>query len=95
MLLTAYFTHVHPLYPFLDRKNFEEKSFAKEQAQHQQDSPHFSALYHTVLALGCQYKDSGTDNLREGMAWKLYQTSLGLLSDILVPKEALVDVQVS
>jgi hypothetical protein len=95
MFLIAYFTHVHPLYPFLDRKNFEEKAFSTEQVQHAQGSPHFSALYHAVLALGCQYEDGRTYDPAEGMAWKLYQTSLGLLSDILVPREALVDVQVS
>ncbi|KAN0096609.1 Fungal specific transcription factor domain containing protein [Hyaloscypha variabilis] len=91
--IAAYFTHVHPLYPFLDRKNFEEKAFSTEPVQHAQGSPHFSALYHAVLALGCQYQDGTTYDPAEGMAWKLYQTSLGLLSDILVPREALVDVQ--
>lgn len=89
-----YFTHIHPLYPFLDRKEFEEKAFSTSPVQHQQGSPHFSALYHSVLALGCQYQDGGTFDPGKGRPWELYRISLGLLSEILLPKESLVDLQV-
>ncbi|KAH8645936.1 fungal-specific transcription factor domain-containing protein [Tricladium varicosporioides] len=91
--IRAYFNHVHPVYPFLDRNEFEEKASSAQQGHHLQGDLSFLALYHTVLALGCQYQDGGTFDPGEGMAWKLYQISLGLLSDILVPKEALVNVQ--
>ncbi|KAF8847337.1 hypothetical protein BDZ45DRAFT_637155 [Acephala macrosclerotiorum] len=91
--IKAYFVHVHPLYPFLDREDFEEKASNADQIGFLEGSPPFSALYHSVLALGCQYQDGGAFDPGKGMAWKLFQTSLGLLSDILVPKEALVNVQ--
>lgn len=91
----AYFTYVHPLYPFLNRKKFEEKAFSAEQAEHQMSNSHFSALYHSVLALGCQYHEGGGFGSRNGLAWKLFQISLGLVSEILVPKERLINVQVS
>lgn len=54
----------------------------------------FSALYHAVLALGCQYHDGGAFDPGSGKAWKLFQVALGLVPDILVPKKALISLQV-
>jgi hypothetical protein len=87
----AYFERVHPEYPFLDWTDFEEKAGSS----HFQGIPAFSALYHTVLALGCQYRNGGSFDPGNGVASSLYQTALGLFSDILVPKERLLNVQVS
>jgi hypothetical protein len=83
------------MYPFLDRTEFEKEAFAPHLADHLLESPPFSALYHTVLALGCQYRAGGDFDPGKGVAWALYETALGLFSDILVPQEALVNVQVS
>lgn len=58
------------------------------------ESPAFSALYHTVLALGCQYTGEGSFDPGKGQAWKLYQAALGLLPDVLLPGEMLVNLQV-
>ncbi len=90
----AYFEHVHPLYPFLDRIEFERKAFGPQRDQIIRESSPFSALYHAVLALGCQYRGGATFDPGKGRAWGLYQTALGLLSDVLTPKESLVNVQV-
>lgn len=95
MFLAAYFEYVHPVYPFLDRKQFEDTAFNPQLVQFLPDNFPFSALYHSVLALGCQYQDGGAFDPGEGTAWKLYQIALGLFSDILVPKETLVNVQAS
>lgn len=93
LYIEAYFNQVHPIYPFLDRANFESQAFGTGRDQLLKRSTAFCALYHTVLALGCQYQDGGTFNPGKGTAWKLYQVALGLLTDILVPKEALVNTQ--
>lgn len=94
LTLEAYFDQVHPLYPFLERKDFEEKAFSSQLPDYLAASPAFSALYHTVLALGCQYIEGGSFEPGKGKAWKLYQTSLGLFSDVLLPKEDLTNLQV-
>ncbi|KAL1990980.1 hypothetical protein VTN49DRAFT_5484 [Thermomyces lanuginosus] len=91
--IQAYFDQVHPLYPFLERKDFEEKAFSSQLPDYLAASPAFSALYHTVLALGCQYIEGGSFEPGKGKAWKLYQTSLGLFSDVLLPKEDLTNLQ--
>lgn len=90
----AYFSHIHPVYPFLVQQSFEDKAFHPHLAQFLEDSLPFSALYHTVLALGCQYRGGGSFEPKRGTAWKLYEVALGSLSEILVLKESLLSVQV-
>ncbi|OKL61256.1 hypothetical protein UA08_03395 [Talaromyces atroroseus] len=91
--ITAYFTHLHPIYPFLDRSEFEQKAFSYDLPHHLSSNAAFSALYHTVLALGFQYTEGGSFEAGKGKTWKLYQVALGLLSDILLPRESLVNLQ--
>ncbi|KAL1964787.1 hypothetical protein VTN77DRAFT_6654 [Rasamsonia byssochlamydoides] len=91
--IAAYFDQVHPMYPFLDRKEFEAKAFSSQLLEYLSSSPPFSALYHTVLALGCQYTEGGSFDPGKGKAWKLFEVALGLFSDLLIPKEALINVQ--
>ncbi|KAH9209023.1 fungal-specific transcription factor, partial [Leptodontidium sp. 2 PMI_412] len=93
LYINAYFNQVHPVYPFLDRAHFESQALAPGRDQLLKTSTAFSALYHTVLALGCQYQEGGTFDPGKGTAWRLYQISLGLLTDILVPREALANMQ--
>lgn len=55
---------------------------------------HWTALYYTVLALGCQYHGGGAFEPRKGEAWKFYQMALSLFPDIIISKKSLVSVQV-
>ncbi|KAH8590057.1 hypothetical protein B0O99DRAFT_599320 [Bisporella sp. PMI_857] len=91
--ISAYFTHIHPIYPFLIQQAFEEKALDPHLVQLLQESVSFSALYHTILALGCQYRGSGSFVRGTGMAWKLYEVALGLVSEVLFSKESLLSVQ--
>ncbi|KIN05262.1 hypothetical protein OIDMADRAFT_157923 [Oidiodendron maius Zn] len=93
LYVTAYFDHIHPIYPFLDRQTFERKVFQGDLALLLQDSPPFSALYYSVLALGSQYHGSGSFEPGRGTSWKFFQAALGLFPEILIPKETLVNVQ--
>ncbi|CAG8905862.1 unnamed protein product [Penicillium egyptiacum] len=93
LYIDSYFQQLHPIYPFLDRKEFEDKVFAPNRSETMSSSCAFSALYHTVLALGCQYHEGGTFDPGNGRVWKLFQVSLGLVSEILIPREALMSLQ--
>ncbi|KAJ5817409.1 fungal-specific transcription factor domain-containing protein [Penicillium robsamsonii] len=93
LYIDSYFNQLHPMYPFLDRKEFEDKVFGPHRSEILSSSCAFSALYHTVLALGCRYHEGGTFDPGNGRAWKLFQVSLGLVSDILIPREALMSLQ--
>lgn len=91
---TAYFKHVHPIHPFLDRAEFEQKALSYDLLHHLSSNAAFSALYHTVLAMGAQYTEGGSFDAGQGKPWKLYQVALGLFSDVLLPRESLVNLQV-
>ncbi|PYH69236.1 Zn(II)2Cys6 transcription factor [Aspergillus vadensis CBS 113365] len=93
LYVNTYFHQLHPIYPFLDRQKFEDKVFGPNLSETLASSCAFSALYHTILALGCQYHEGGAFDPGNGRAWKLFQVSLGLVSDILIPREALMSLQ--
>ncbi|KAF5866006.1 hypothetical protein ETB97_001584, partial [Aspergillus alliaceus] len=93
LYVDSYFQQLHPIYPFLDRKEFEEKVLGSNRSELLSSSCAFSALYHSVLALGCQYQEGGAFDPGSGSAWKLFQVSLGLVSEILIPREALMSLQ--
>lgn len=88
----AYFEHVHPLYPFLDRPKFEASVM---DVQTRDKSSAFRALYHSVLALGCQYVVADCSfTPGKGEAWSYFNVALSLLPDVLLPPGALVNLQV-
>ncbi|PLB46037.1 hypothetical protein P170DRAFT_414839 [Aspergillus steynii IBT 23096] len=93
LYIDAYFQHFHSLYPFLDRQRFERTALGSDIARTLDSDAAFSALYHAVLALGCQYRDGGTFDPGKGKAWKLFQISLCLMADILSPTESLLKLQ--
>lgn len=90
----AYFEHVNPVYPTLDEDDFRFQASEPRLQGCLLASPPFSALYHAVLALGCQYEEGGTFDPGKGRSWKLFQISLSLIPEVLTPKETLINVQV-
>ncbi|KAK2684476.1 hypothetical protein QWA68_016280, partial [Fusarium oxysporum] len=89
----AYFKRVHPIYPFLDRQQFQGQALNPDLDQLLEASPAFSALYHTVLALGSQYCQGGSFEPGVGKAWDLFQVSLGHIADLIVPRESFENLQ--
>ena len=89
-----YWENVHPLYPFLDRVDFTRKSTSTSLFHVISSDPVFSALYHAVLALGCQYLEEGSFEPGKGKAWDLFQISLGNLADIIAPRGSITNLQV-
>lgn len=90
----AYFEHVHPIWPFLDRKAFEAKLLVSSQNGSPDTTPAFSALYHAVMALGSMYRGGGDFDPESGRAWPIFQVALGLVPELLIPHETVVNVQV-
>lgn len=90
----GYFEQVHPIYPFLQRHEFERKALDNRCSQFCEECAPFSALYHTVLALGCQRLGGETFQLGCSPSWKLFQVALGLFAEMITTKETLVHVQV-
>ncbi|KAK2611976.1 hypothetical protein QQS21_001941 [Conoideocrella luteorostrata] len=91
--INAYFKYIHPIYPFLDRDEFTSRALVYSGSVNTLEDATFSALYHAVLALGSQYIDGGTFQPGQGITWSLYQTALGHVADIIVPKESLENLQ--
>lgn len=75
--------------------DFEAKVFGPDLASLLTTCHAFTALYYTVMALGCQYHEGGAFDPGSGKAWKLFQVALGLVSDIIAPKATLTNLQVS
>jgi len=90
----AYFEQVHPVYPFLDQEAFERKVFGEVLSQSLATDKVWSALYHTVLAIGCQYNDGGSFDPGNGQAWNLFEIALSHFQDIVMTRSSLMAVQV-
>ncbi|CAG9953533.1 unnamed protein product [Clonostachys rosea f. rosea IK726] len=91
--IQAYFKNLHPLYPFLDREEFEIKTAVPNLTEVLAINPQFSALYHAILALGSQFLQGGTFEPGKGKSWELFQVSLGHMGDVLLPRESIENVQ--
>jgi hypothetical protein len=90
----AYFEKIHPLFPFIDRPVFEERISSPDLAQQLASNLSFSALYHAVLALGCQYTTDQTFG-PSGQSWPFYEIAMGLIPHLLLQRETLVNLQVT
>ncbi|OJZ83099.1 hypothetical protein ASPFODRAFT_141751 [Aspergillus luchuensis CBS 106.47] len=91
--ITVYFDDLHPLTPFLDRADFERRISGPELPELLANNAPFCALYHTLLALGCQYMDGGSFVPGKGKAWNYFQVALSLFPRILAPPQTLLHVQ--
>ncbi|KAI1486758.1 hypothetical protein F5X96DRAFT_214616 [Biscogniauxia mediterranea] len=91
--IEAYFQRVHPVHPFLDRRSFEETisspNFSKELSQNKA----FSALYHAVLALGCQVSGGGSFEPGKGEAWRLFSAAAAVYPDLLTLPDSIMILQ--
>ncbi|KLJ09245.1 hypothetical protein EMPG_15334 [Blastomyces silverae] len=91
--IQAFFVNLHPVYPFLDREEFEAQAFDPNLTTVLHHNPVFSALYHCVLALGSQFLGCGTFEPGKGRSWELFQVAISHMSDIIIPRESIESVQ--
>lgn len=92
--LTAYFAHVHPLFPFLLRSEFDQQVLNHDMEETPGLDTSFFALHNTVLAIGSQLNGYGSFEPGEGMSWQLFQSSLSCLGEITCSKPSLLSIQV-
>lgn len=91
--IKAYFENVHPQFPFLHRAKFEKQAADPNFSDYLNSNRPFSALYHAVLALGCQYVyDKSLDPINAD-SWRFASVALGLLPLVLLQRETLVNLQ--
>ncbi|KAK1528289.1 hypothetical protein CPAR01_12847 [Colletotrichum paranaense] len=88
-----YFEQVHPRFPFLDRDAFERTAFSQDQPHSAPKSKSWICLYHSVLALGCQYDGGGSFEPGEGDAWKFFSIALANFADLIMLPDTLTTFQ--
>jgi len=81
------------MYPFIDRKVFEEKA-SSMQNKSPQGNVAWSAMYHGVLALGSQFHNKGDFSPEKGLAWHLFKHAIGLVPELVGLDATLLNVQV-
>ncbi|KAL3456124.1 fungal-specific transcription factor domain-containing protein [Aspergillus heterothallicus] len=93
--IKRFFEVVHPVYPFIDRKTFEDRiALPKRDVLQTLNSDHqFCGLYYAVLALGAQYSGSGSFIPDNNGAWKFFQTALSCLDYILMSTDCIENLQ--
>lgn len=93
--IRCYFDHLHPLFPFLMKEEFDQQLLDHESDEAlEQDSPFF-ALYHAILAIASQLRGHGSFEPGEGLAWQFFQASLSRLGELTGSKPGLLSIQVS
>lgn len=94
LYIQAYFDNLHPVYPFLNKEEFLTLAFKSSISESLSSDKPFSALYHTVLALGSQYHHGGSFVSGAGRSWDLFEVGLSYFSDLIVPAYSLTKLQV-
>jgi hypothetical protein len=93
LCLPAYFQHAHTVYSFLDRKSFEAVAFGPGLFQTLESNKAWSALYYSILAIGCQAGGGGSFEPRKGRSWDFFAKSLALFPDLIILPDSLVVLQ--
>jgi hypothetical protein len=92
--IRCYFDHVHPLFPFLMREEFEQQVLDHEINDTLEQNTPFFTLYNAVLAIGSQVNGHGSFEPGVGISWQLFQASLSRLGELTGSKPCLLSVQV-
>ncbi|KIW94661.1 uncharacterized protein Z519_04638 [Cladophialophora bantiana CBS 173.52] len=89
----CYFERIHPFYPFLDRATFEQTISNPNFSQEMITNKALSALYHAVLALGCQHSGYGSFEPGKSRSWLLFSVALAAFPDLLTLPDSLLLLQ--
>ncbi|TEA14521.1 Fusaridione A cluster transcription factor fsdR [Colletotrichum sidae] len=88
-----YFERVHPRFPFLDRAAFEATAASQGQPNVIPRSKSWTALFHTVLALGSEYAGGGSFEPGKGESWELFSVALANYTDLMLLPDSLTTLQ--
>ncbi|KAJ5197705.1 hypothetical protein N7449_008184 [Penicillium cf. viridicatum] len=89
----SYFEIIHPVFPFLDRSDFEGMINDVQLPQILNTDSAFCALFYAVMALGCQYHGHGSFQPGVGEAWKFFQISFSYVPRVITSQESLPTLQ--
>lgn len=89
----AYWAHIDPIHPFLDRQQFESIALSSQLSSKLASDRSWSALFYAVLALGSQYHDGGSYEPARSGSWRFFATALAIFPDLLISKTTLNTVQ--
>ncbi|PNP84176.1 hypothetical protein FNYG_02864 [Fusarium nygamai] len=92
-ITTIYYEQVHPLFPHLDRDTFDSTAASPDLSTILVNDTAFSALYHSVLALGSLHDGGGSFEPGKGEAWELLSVALAKVPDLPKAKNSLVALQ--
>ncbi|KAI1475620.1 hypothetical protein F4774DRAFT_396177 [Daldinia eschscholtzii] len=87
--IKLYFERIHPMYPFLDRKEFEAMVHAPYFADRLVQSKALYALYNAIVALGCQAGSGGKFEPGKGRAWQYMARALAAIPDLFTLPDSL------
>jgi hypothetical protein len=82
------------MYPFIDRKRFEERASSPLNKSQLGTDIAWAALYYGVLALGAQVHSNGHFSPGNGLPWQLFQLALSMMPKLVSPDATLLNVQV-
>ncbi|KAG5746586.1 hypothetical protein H9Q70_010721 [Fusarium xylarioides] len=91
--IAIYYEQVHPLFPHLDRETFDSAAASPDLSTILVNDIAFSALYHSVLALGSLHDGGGSFEPGKGKAWELLSIALAKVPDLPKAKNSLVALQ--
>ncbi|KAF5635814.1 hypothetical protein F52700_5126 [Fusarium sp. NRRL 52700] len=91
--IAIYYEQVHPLFPHLDRETFDSTIASPDLSTILLNNTAFSALYHSVLALGSLHDGGGSFEPGKGKAWELLSVALAKVPDLPKAKDSLVALQ--
>jgi hypothetical protein len=78
----AYFKHIDPIHPFLDRQQFESVALSSCLGEKLANDKSWSAIFYAVLALGSQYHDGGCYQPTKSESWRFFATALAIFPDL-------------
>ncbi|KAI1458935.1 hypothetical protein F4805DRAFT_423076 [Annulohypoxylon moriforme] len=87
--IKLYFERVHPFYPFLDQSEFEAMAFSPSFPGRIAQNKAMYALYHAVVALGCQAGTGGRFEPGKGRAWQYLSKALAIFPDLFALPDSL------
>ncbi|RAO65909.1 uncharacterized protein BHQ10_001921 [Talaromyces amestolkiae] len=89
----SFFQYVHPMYPFLDRDEFEKATSRTDLEDFLSRNVMWQALYYAILGLGSMYHNGGSFLPGEGLSWKFFQAALNLMPELLLIRRTIETAQ--
>ncbi|KIW44411.1 uncharacterized protein PV06_02883 [Exophiala oligosperma] len=91
--IRCYFDHIHPLFPFLMKAEFEQQVLDHHSEEALSKNTPLFALYNAMLTIGSQLNGHGSFEPGEGASWQFFQLSLSRLGELIASRPGVLSVQ--